>query len=241
MESVDKEWFVISSGVAPLHKEASFNSSCLTEVVYGDSCKILNNDDSWIFVELNDGYQGWIKKFYGFKSESKKNHSQIIAFPNENGFFHPKYPFGAKLMKKRQGSIAINNRISINNITKILTNLLDVPYKWGGKTTLGFDCSGLVQSVFQLFNVDLPRDSIDQWHFLEDYKINLNNTKKGDLHFFGKNGKVSHVAISCGDLDFIHSQGHVKKESLDKKDPSFNQSLLDIYHSSAAIRLKFSL
>ena len=241
MESDDKEWFVISSGVAPLYKEASFNSSCLTEMVYGDSCKILNNEDTWIFVELNDGYQGWIKNFYGFKSETKKNHSHIIAFPNENGFFHPKYPFGAKLMKKRPGSIAINNGISINSITKILTNLLGVPYKWGGKTTLGFDCSGLVQSVFQLFNVDLPRDSIDQWHFLEDYKINLNNTKKGDIHFFGKNGEVSHVAISCGDLDFIHSQGHVKKESLDKKDPSFNQSLLDIYHSSAAIRLKFSL
>ena len=241
MEHENKEWFVISSGVAPLHYEASFNSNCLTEVVYGDSCKILDIQDSWFFVELNDGYQGWIKNFYGYKNESKKDHSHIIAFPNENGFFHPKYPFGAKLMKKRPGSIAIQNKSNFNNITKILTNLLGIPYKWGGKTTLGFDCSGLVQSVFQLYKVDLPRDSIDQWHFLEDYKINLNNTKKGDLHFFGKNGKVSHVAISCGDLDFIHSQGHVKKESLDKKDPSFNQSLLDIYQSSAAVRLKFSL
>ena len=72
MESDYKEWFVISSGVAPLHKEASFNSNCLTEMVYGDSCKILNSEDSWIFVELNDGYQGWIKNFYGYKNESKK-------------------------------------------------------------------------------------------------------------------------------------------------------------------------
>ena len=241
MISDNKEWFVISSGVAPLHEKASFNSSCLTEMVYGDSCKILNSEDSWIFVELNDGYQGWIKNFYGFKSESKKDYAHIIAFPNENGFFHPKYPFGAKLMKKRPGSIAIDYRISINSITKILSNLLGVPYKWGGKTTLGFDCSGLVQSVFQLCKVNLPRDSIDQWQFLENYETNLNNTKKGDLHFFGRNGKVSHVAISCGDLDFIHSQGYVKKESLDKKNPSFNQSLLDIYHSTASVRLKFSL
>ena len=61
--------------------------------------------------------------------------------------------------------------------------------------------------------------------FFRNYKINLNNTKKGDLHFFGKNGEINHVAISCGGLDFIHSQGYVKKESLDKKDPCFNQSL----------------
>ena len=72
MKRENKEWFVISSGVAPLYKEASFNSSCLTEMVYGDSCKILNNEDSWIFVELNDGYQGWVKNFYGFRSEVKK-------------------------------------------------------------------------------------------------------------------------------------------------------------------------
>ena len=241
MEQENKEWFVISSGVAPLYYEASFNSNCLTEVVYGDSCKILDIKDSWLFVELNDGYQGWIKNFYGYKSKSKKNHSHIIAFPNENGLFNPEYPFGAKLMKERPGSIPVNDKINFNSITKILSSLLGVPYKWGGKTTLGFDCSGLVQSVFQLFKVDLPRDSIDQWLFLEDHKTNLNDTKKGDLHFFGKNGKVSHVAISCGDFDFIHSQGYVKKESLDRKDPSFNKSLLDIYQSSAAVRLKFSL
>tara|TARA_B100001248_G_scaffold261832_1_gene254526 strand:+ start:4455 stop:5180 length:726 start_codon:yes stop_codon:yes gene_type:complete len=241
MQKGDKEWFVISSGVAPLYTKASFNSSCLTEMVYGDSCRILDNEDSWIFVEINDGYQGWVKNFYGFRSESKNKHSHIIAFPNENGFFHSKYPFGAKLMKKRTGSIAINKRIKFDSITKVLNSLLGIPYKWGGKTSLGFDCSGLVQSVFQLYKINLPRDSIDQWHFLADYKTNLNNTKKGDLHFFGKNGKVSHVAISCGGLDFIHSQGCVKKESLDKKDPCFNQSLLDIYLSSVDIRLKFTL
>ena len=239
MEHENKEWFVISSGVAPLYKEPNFKSSCLTEMVYGDSCKILDNKGSWILVELNDGYKGWVKSFYGFRSKLKKNHSHIVVYPNENGFFHPKYPFGAKLIKKRTGSISVNSGIKFNSITKILSGLLGIPYKWGGKTSLGFDCSGLVQSVFQLFHLELPRDSIDQWSFLANCKADLNSTKKGDLHFFGKNEKVSHVAISCGGLDFIHCQGYVKKESLDKKDPSFNQSLLDIYQTSAAIRLKF--
>ena len=58
---------------------------------------------------------------------------------------------------------------------------------------------------------------------------------------FGKKGEVSHVGFACGGYDFIHSQGYVKKESLDQNDPNFNKSLLDIYLASASIRLKFKL
>ena len=64
-------------------------------------------------------------------------------------FFHPKYPFGAKLMKKRSGSVAVNHNIILIVLQKFLHNLLGIPYKWGGKTTLGFDCSGLVQAVLE--------------------------------------------------------------------------------------------
>ena len=237
----NNNWFVVSSGVAPLYKRASFDSNYLTEMVYGDSCKILTVKKSWFFVMCDDGYQGWIKNFYGFRSDFKNNPSHIIAYPDEKGFFNPKYPFGAKLNEKRAGSIKIGQNLDYNNILTILYNLLDIPYKWGGKTSLGFDCSGLVQSVLEIYGLKIPRDSKNQWSFLEPYKINLEKTKKGDLHFFGKKGKISHVGFSCGGCDLIHSQGYVKKESLDKNDPNFNKSLLDIYLSSASIRLKFKL
>ena len=49
------------------------------------------------------------------------------------------------------------------------------------------------------------------------------------------------LAISCGGLNFIHSQGFVKKESLDQNNQNFNKSLLDIYLASASIRLKFQI
>ena len=241
MKFQNNDWFVVSSGVAPIYKSANFNSSYLTEAIYGDSCKILKVKKSWFFVKCDDGYQGWIKNFYGFRSEIKKTPSYIIAYPDSEGFFNPRYPFGAKLNKKRIGAIPIGQSHGFNKINVVLQNLLNVPYKWGGKTSLGFDCSGLVQSVLSVYGIKIPRDSKDQWKLLEPFKININKAKKGDLHFFGKKGKVSHVGFACGGYDFIHSHGFVKKESLDKNDPNFNKSLLDIYLSSASIRLKFKL
>ena len=76
---------------------------------------------------------------------------------------------------------------------------------------------------------------------LKSFKIDLENAQKGDLHFFGKKGEISHVGLSCGGYDLIHSQGFVKKESLNENDLNFNKSLSDIYLCSASIRLKFKL
>ena len=241
MKFQNNDWFVVSSGVAPIYESASFNSNYLTEAVYGDSCKIIKVEESWFFVKCDDGYQGWIKNFYGFRSGIKKNPYYIVAYPESEGIFNPRYPFGAKLNKKRSGAIPISKRLNFSKINTVLHNLLNVPYKWGGKTSLGFDCSGLVQSVLNVYGIKIPRDSRDQWRFLEPFKVNIDKARKGDLHFFGKNGKVSHVGFACGGYDLIHSQGYVKKESLDKNDPNFNKSLLDIYLSSASIRLKFKL
>ena len=53
----------------------------------------------------------------------------------------------------------------------VLENLMGIPYKWGGKTSLGFDCSGLVQSVLEVYGFKVPRDSKDQWTFLKYFKI----------------------------------------------------------------------
>ena len=241
MEFQNNDWFVVSSGVAPIYERANFNSNYLTEAVYGDSCKILKVKKNWFFVICDDGYQGWIKNFYGFRSESNNNPTYIIAYPEEKGFFNPKYPFGAKLSKKRAGAIPIGQNHDFGNIKTVLDNLMGTPYKWGGKTSLGFDCSGLVQSVLDIYGIKVPRDSKDQWSFLKSFKIDLEKTQEGDLHFFGKKGEISHVGFSCGGYDLIHSQGCVKKESLNKNDLNYNKSLLDIYLCSASIRLKFKL
>ena len=59
----------------------------------------------------------------------------------------------------------------------------------------------------------VPRDSYDQFKFFSSTRIDIKDAKYGDLHFFGKDRKVNHVAFSTGGMGIIHSQGYVKKEN----------------------------
>jgi hypothetical protein len=98
---------------------------------------------------------------------------------------------------------------------------LGAPYLWGGITPLGFDCSGLVQSVYRRHGIDLPRDSKDQQKV--GFEVPLDGLKPGDLLFF-----PGHVAISCGAREIIHaaaSRGMVVEESLDPVRDDFREDL----------------
>ena len=98
-----------------------------------------------------------------------------------------------------------------------------------------------MQSTLQIFGLKIPRDSKDQWQFLNSSIIALDEAKNGDLHFFEKDGKICHVGFSYGGARIIHSQGSVKKESLNENHRNFNKNLLDIYLASTSIRRKFKL
>lgn len=99
---------------------------------------------------------------------------------------------------------------SIKNLLKDAENYLGAPYKFGGNTSSGFDCSGLTTKVFDENGLKLPRRSADQAEFGK--KINISDSKPGDLLFFATAGgtKVSHVGIvytieNDGEIKFIHA------------------------------------
>ncbi|MBX0316847.1 C40 family peptidase [Planococcus glaciei] len=81
---------------------------------------------------------------------------------------------------------------------------IGTPYKWGGVTPTGFDCSGYILYVFNKSGIQLPRTTREQYK--EGTAVSKSNLKAGDLVFFNTTGSgVSHAGIYIGNNNFIHT------------------------------------
>ncbi|MDR3273296.1 MAG: C40 family peptidase [Flavobacteriaceae bacterium] len=94
------------------------------------------------------------------------------------------------------------------NVIQEAKTYLGTPYRFGGTTRYGIDCSSFVQQVFQANNFFLPRTSASQSN--EGIGITRDNLKRGDLIFFSQGYRISHVGIvesisETGEVFFIHA------------------------------------
>ncbi len=93
---------------------------------------------------------------------------------------------------------------------------LGTPYRYGGSKRSGVDCSGFVLQVYKSIGLKLPRTAARQYNFTR--KIPSSSRRAGDLVFFRKYSRISHVGIYIGNNKMIHSSSSrgVVKESLEK-------------------------
>lgn len=112
--------------------------------------------------------------------------------------------------KSTSVSTSRSNKLAEQIIESASKNL-GAPYKYAGTTKSGFDCSGLVFTTFNQFDIKLPRSSADQSKVGIDLGKNISKAQKGDLIFFKTNNrsKINHVGIVIktkdDELEFIHS------------------------------------
>jgi cell wall-associated NlpC family hydrolase len=98
--------------------------------------------------------------------------------------------------------------------------MLDIPYRLGGSSFMGIDCSGYVQKVFSLLNIMLPRTAREQFNL--GTLVGLDNLSIGDLVFFRTYAKFpSHVGIYLGDNRFIHASSKDRKVKIDSLDAPY--------------------
>jgi peptidoglycan endopeptidase LytE len=91
-------------------------------------------------------------------------------------------------------------------LVKVAKSFMGAPYKYGGESVRGLDCSAYVKKIYDIFDVQLPRSAREQYH--AGAKIQRNELSVGDLVFFKTKRYVkypTHVGIYIGDGNFIHS------------------------------------
>jgi cell wall-associated NlpC family hydrolase len=107
-----------------------------------------------------------------------------------------------------------------DRLLRVAHGMLAVPYRFGGTTLWGLDCSGFVQKTFAFLNLDLPRSAREQ--FREGAKVAKADLSPGDLVFFRTYAKYpSHVGIYLGDNRFVHASSREKKVTVDSLDTPY--------------------
>ncbi len=118
----------------------------------------------------------------------------------------------------------------IDQLVDYSLNFIGLPYRYGGTTESGFDCSGFTKYVFEKQGFELPRSSREQ--VLVGKSVSLDSVQKGDLLFFkGRNAKsptIGHVAlvIEVGenkDVKMIHSTRHGLRTNWLSEEPYYRK------------------
>jgi len=205
--------------VVNLYKKNSAKSEIVTQMIFGESFKIINQASKWIQIQIKeDGYIGYVKN-KKFISYLKPTHKVCVLSANiyKNSNFKKKigklsYVSKIKVEKINSKFSGFQNKwIETKNIRplkyinedtfKDIKIFKSIKYKWGGKTFSGIDCSALVQVFLNFNNKFCPRDTVQQTKFFKK-NVNLKNIKKNDIIYW-----KGHVALAISTKKLIHAYG----------------------------------
>ncbi|MDQ0395924.1 C40 family peptidase [Labrys monachus] len=216
---------------AALRREPDFATSIDTEAVFGEIFTVYDEMEGWAWGQLErDLYVGWLSANALSAGAADDAHAPTHRIRAQRTFVYPvpsikappmmpltlgsaiavSGPSGPFLALKDWGFVFAEHAAPIDapedDPVAVAERFLGVPYLWGGRTSLGLDCSALVQTALQACGLDCPRDSDMQEGTLGealDPATPLSALRRGDLLFW-----KGHVALVRDADTLIHATGH---------------------------------
>jgi cell wall-associated NlpC family hydrolase len=207
-----------------LRREPSHAARLVTEALVGERMIVYEvTEEGWAWGQLEtDGYVGWLSANALDEPGPAPTHKvaalRTLAFPGPDIKLLPigALPFGALVAVARQDErfavtksgwhLPAVHLAPINakqpDFVAVAEKFLGAPYLWGGKTSLGLDCSALLQIALQAAGLPCPRDSDMQEQRLGKVS-SLVDLQRGDLIFW-----KGHVAIARDDETLIHANAY---------------------------------
>jgi cell wall-associated NlpC family hydrolase len=210
----------VIAGQAPVRNAPGHHATMVTEALRGDRVSVYEIDDEgWAWGQLAcDGYVGWLPASALLAPAATPTHRVAVlrtfVFPEPSIKAPPveALPLGATIAVLRvDGTFAVTagGYIPANHVAPVAQTetdfvavaerFLGTPYLWGGKSSLGLDCSGLVQVALTACGVACPRDS-DMQEAALGSPSSLDALRRGDLAFW-----KGHVAIVRDAATLIHA------------------------------------
>ncbi|MGF1614246.1 MAG: C40 family peptidase [Gammaproteobacteria bacterium] len=125
-----------------------------------------------------------------------------------------------RLVSPDGGALDPGQAVTGEKVVAVAKTLVGAPYRYGGTTPSGFDCSGLVQYAYREAGFTLPRSTGEQLRYAQS--VSVTHLRPGDLLFFRiSKRKVSHVAIYSGQGRFIHAPSSGRRVSYGELDHPF--------------------
>ena len=223
----------------PMRSDPDQTSSLETECLFGETITILDNYLDWYYCKiLTDNYFGWVqKKYFGeiIKSSHRvvSNRSYLFKDNDIKSGCMNYLPLGSQIYVNDFDDLwakvylgnntnqkfayiprkhLIKNEDKINDWVITAEKLIGIPYVWGGRDSMGLDCSALLQLSYQTYGENIPRNSTDQ-SLLNKEIIKNNEPLKRGFTIFWK----GHVGIMVDETSCVHANAfhmEVSKEPL---------------------------
>jgi cell wall-associated NlpC family hydrolase len=227
--------FEISDALTPLRREPSSDSELQTEALRGERATIYERTgEGWAWGQLSgDGYVGWLPDRALKKPGPAPTHKIValrtFAFPGPSIKLPPvdMLSMGAALtVIREEGAFGVTSDGwyvpkrhvgAIDHVeadfVAVAEKFLGTPYLWGGKSSLGIDCSGLVQIALNAAGIGCLRDSDMQQKCLgrELNAAESQQLQRGDLIFW-----KGHVAVVRDAQTIIHANAHHMATEIEK-------------------------